>query len=148
MIRAQGGPPLEKEGVVHIRVTWTDVEPQQLEEAIATFEPRVVAPTRSEPGFLGAVLLANKQEGTGATVTHWESEQALRASEERAESTRAQATRGTGLRVRDVERYEVVLQVRKGAPRVGTAIRVNNIRGRRTGFKMASPSSANASSHC
>ena len=112
-----------------VRVTWIEGSPDQLERGVSSFQSQVAEPFREAPGFLGAVLLANKQAGHAAAVTYWESEQALETSEERANSTRAQARDSSGVQVRDVERFEIALQLRKGAPAVGSGVRVNNVRG-------------------
>jgi heme-degrading monooxygenase HmoA len=71
----------------------------------------VILPQAKEmdPGFKGIIALTDRQSGKLLGITFWESEEAMRASEEAANRLReesAEAGRGT---VASVERYEVGL---------------------------------------
>jgi hypothetical protein len=83
---------------------------EQLEEGIRGFE-RGLDPLRELEGVREAYLLVDRASGKAATMTLWESEDALRASEEVADRVRRDAA---GDAVRSVERYEVVRHERFG----------------------------------
>lgn len=53
--------------------------------------------------------LADRQSGKVEVVTLWESEEAMRHSEEEADQLRGDTARATGGAIAGVERYEVVL---------------------------------------
>jgi heme-degrading monooxygenase HmoA len=69
---------------------------------------------RAMTGFEGAYLLIDRESGRAMTVTLWESEDALRQSEERANQLRAQVAQDLGATgAPTVDRYEVVGIVEK-----------------------------------
>ncbi len=68
-----------------------------------------VVPFARENGK-GAILLIDRQSGEGIAITLWEDEQALRASEERANALRADAADQMGAtQAPTVGRYEVAV---------------------------------------
>ncbi len=92
---------------MHARVTRLRVPAYELDEDIALDEEsaRVVAET---PGSLGFYYLVDRTTGNTMAITFWESEEALRASEEMASQRRAARTSPLSATVVSVERYEVV----------------------------------------
>lgn len=66
-------------------------------------------PVRQLDGAKSAYLLLDRRSGKALTITLWESEEALRASEEAANKLRGDAAGSAGGTVQDVERYEVAL---------------------------------------
>ncbi|WP_146220512.1 hypothetical protein [Geodermatophilus normandii] len=58
-------------------------------------------------GCAGVIGMVDRQNGRVLTVTLWESEVALRASEEAASRVRADAAQAGGTVIADVERFEV-----------------------------------------
>jgi heme-degrading monooxygenase HmoA len=85
------------------RVSTYELAGQDLEEAIRGFE-RAVAQLRGMEGASDAYLLVDRGSGRALTVTLWESEEALAASEDAADRLRREAS---GDRVQSVDRYEV-----------------------------------------
>src|SRR5207244_2577614 len=65
------------------RITWSKLaNPQaQTEAARKRFQERILPSMRTQDGFLGAVLLANSATGEGASVTYWQTAEAMAASE-------------------------------------------------------------------
>ena len=59
-------------------------------------------------GWKGVLSLSSADRSTGLTLTFWESEEALRDSEEIANRLRGEAAAAGGDTVTGVERYEVV----------------------------------------
>jgi heme-degrading monooxygenase HmoA len=75
-------------------------------EALAGRPPSEV---ESMAGFKGAYALMNRQTGKVMLITLWESEEAMQASAEQAEQTRARAVEGMGgTGQAQVETYEVL----------------------------------------
>ncbi len=51
------------------------------DEVARVYQERVVPAARAQPGFKGAVLLANRETDRVVSVTFWESQEALEAGE-------------------------------------------------------------------
>ena len=98
------------EGGMYARVSKLEGSPEQVDE-LERIAAEWVAPSLAEmEGFRGILALASRQSGEVQLITLWESEEALRQSEEEADqlrSTTAQAVEGD---VAGVKRYEVVLR--------------------------------------
>jgi heme-degrading monooxygenase HmoA len=58
-------------------------------------------------GFKGVIGLLDRQSGKSLTVTLWESEGAMRASEQEADRLRQESAEAASETVEGVERYEV-----------------------------------------
>ena len=69
----------------------------------------VTAPLQQMDGFAGAYVLVDRAGGRAMTVTLWESEQALRASDEQADRLREDATQRAGGSIESVDGYEVAM---------------------------------------
>jgi heme-degrading monooxygenase HmoA len=94
---------------MHARVSHISGSPDDADAGIANFQDNVM-PFLREEGGKGAMLLIDRTSGKGIAVTLWESEQAMRASEERANELRAQAAGAMGAAEQPaVERYEVAV---------------------------------------
>ncbi len=94
---------------MHARVTSLGGSPDDVESGISSFRENVV-PFTGEQGGKGAILLVDRGSGKAIAITLWEDEQALRASEERANELRAQAADDMGAaQAPSVERYEVAV---------------------------------------
>jgi hypothetical protein len=66
-------------------------------------------------GYQGVLILADRQSGKVVGVALWESEEAMRASEEAAYWFRTYGAEAASERVTSVERYEVVFSEGTGA---------------------------------
>jgi hypothetical protein len=94
---------------MHARVTSLSGSPDDVDGGVASFREKVV-PFTQEQGGKGAILLVDRQTGSAIAITLWEDEQALRASEERADALRAEAAADMGASDQPtVERYEVAV---------------------------------------
>jgi heme-degrading monooxygenase HmoA len=98
---------------MYARVSFYDMGDASRDDAAGAFENTRSAVEQME-GNHGAMLLVSPNGDKAITITLWESEQALRATEEQANRTREQAAGGAGMTIRSVEPYEVVLDF--GAP--------------------------------
>jgi hypothetical protein len=93
---------------MHGRVTTLSGSPTEADAGIDNFRTNVV-PFAREQGK-GAILLLDRQSGKAIAITLWEDEEAMRASEESANSLRAQAADQMGAaRTPTIGRYEVAV---------------------------------------
>jgi heme-degrading monooxygenase HmoA len=111
------------------RVTRATVPPDKLDEGIATFRTTVLPSMATRPGYLGGLLLVDRQSGAARSVTYWEDEAALRASDAMAAEGRATVTQASGAQVGEPESYELVVQERVVTPRANVFVRANDIQG-------------------
>jgi len=94
---------------MHARVTSLSGSPGDVDAGVANFRENVVPFTR-EQGGRGAILLIDRESGSAVAITLWEDEAALSASEERANTLRAQAAEEMGASGQpSVARYEVAV---------------------------------------
>jgi heme-degrading monooxygenase HmoA len=95
---------------MHARVTQITGSPDAADEGIANFRDETLPALRDIDGNKGALLLIDRTSGKGIAVTLWESEEAMRASEESVKSMRAQAAETLGATgTPSVDRYEVAV---------------------------------------
>ena len=107
-----------------LRATRLQASPDKVDAAIQNFETNVVKSLRSAPGNQGAVLLVNRQSGAALGITYWESAKALATSEQVGIKSRTDAAKGVGAQIINVERAELMIMDRAGAPKAGTFVRV------------------------
>ncbi len=94
---------------MHARVSFYDMAGASRDDAVTAFEG-VRAALEEMQGNQGGLLLVNPDGGKAITITLWESEEALRASEEQANQMRQQAAGSAGMTISSVEPYEVALE--------------------------------------
>jgi len=94
---------------MHARVTTISGSPTEADAGIDNFRTNVVPLITQERGK-GAILLVDRQNGEAMSITLWEDEEAMRASEESANSLRAQAADQMGAtQMPTISRYEVAV---------------------------------------
>jgi hypothetical protein len=94
---------------MHARVSALSGSPGDVDAGIESFRQKVVPFAREHQGK-GAILLIDRETGKALAITLWEGEQALRASEQRANALRAEAAEEMGASQQpSVERYEVAV---------------------------------------
>jgi heme-degrading monooxygenase HmoA len=99
----------KEERGMHARVSTLEGPPEQVNE-LGRIASEWVAPSLTQmDGFRGMLALADRQSGKVQLVTLWESEEAMRQSEEEAEQLRADTALAADGEIAGVERYEVVL---------------------------------------
>jgi heme-degrading monooxygenase HmoA len=86
---------------------------EQLGEFARVGEKQILWALQRFDGFEGLLVLANHQNGQILIVTLWESEEAMRRSEEASYWFRAFSAEVAGGEVTSVERYEVVFSERR-----------------------------------
>lgn len=93
---------------MHARVTTISGSPSEADAGVDNFRTNVV-PFAREQGK-GAILLLDRRSGEAIAITLWEDEEAMRASEESANSLRAQAADQMGAaQTPTIARYEVAV---------------------------------------
>ena len=108
---------------MHARVTRLTGTPENLRQTISTFEDSTAA-VRQLPGCAGILLVADTGAGRAITVSYWESEGAMNASEEAVAGARSRISAEHGVEVGRVERYEVSILERSQPLKAGTCVRV------------------------
>ena len=101
---AEGG-----EGARAARVSMLEGSPESLDEGTRYAQDQILPQVRQVSGFKGVVSLVDRERGRTKLITLWESDEALRASEEQASQLRQRAAEGAASRIVGVERYEVAL---------------------------------------
>jgi heme-degrading monooxygenase HmoA len=92
---------------VYARISVLEGPPDRIDEGLRYVRENVLPQIQQQDGFKGMVALADRQTGKTLGVTFWESEEALRASEEAADKLRGDSAEAMGDEIAGVERYEV-----------------------------------------
>ncbi len=92
---------------MHARVTTLEGTPGKRDDAKRHVREHLLPQLRQQDGFKGFILLGDAHSGKVLGVVPWESEEAMRASEEAADRMRGESAHATGARIAGVERYEV-----------------------------------------
>ncbi len=94
---------------MYARVTTVQSPPDRLDDVTQHIRENLLPQLQQQDGFKGFIGLGDRQSGKVLGVVLWESEEALRASDEAASRLRSGAAEATGSSVADVDRYEVTL---------------------------------------
>ena len=86
----------------------------EIDEAIRQVRENMLPKLKQLGGYKGAYLLVDRQNGKSLAVTLWESEEAMSASEEAADSLRSDVADALGTQMVGVERYEVGVAAQEG----------------------------------
>ena len=81
----------------------------QIDEAISQVREGVLPRLEHLDGYIGAYFLVDRENGKSLAVTLWESEEAMRASEDAANNLRSETADALGTQMVGVERYEVAV---------------------------------------
>ena len=92
---------------MHARMGTFQVPPDAVNEMTRLQREVIVPAAREAAGFKGILSLVNRDSGKVISLTLWDSEEALRSSEERAGAFRAEAAFTSQGEVVGVERFEV-----------------------------------------
>jgi heme-degrading monooxygenase HmoA len=92
---------------VHARVSTFEGSPDLIDEMLRQVREQVLPQAKQDEGFKGMIALGDRQSGKTLGITFWESEEAMRASEEAANRLRSESAEAGGQTIAGVERYEV-----------------------------------------
>ena len=90
--------------------------PDRIDEAIRYGQEQILPRLEQMEGFEEAYFLVDRLSGKALSITLWESEEAMRASEEAASQLRSESAEAAGETVESVERYEVVMSPERSRP--------------------------------
>src|SRR5687767_9960741 len=98
---------------MHARLNRIDASSERIDDAARRAEEVLLPLLQGMDGFRGFTALADRSTGAQVAISYWESEEAMRASEEAVRQPRKAAVEAAGGRSDDVvvERYEVLLHV-------------------------------------
>ena len=82
---------------------------EEIEQQIAILRNNIIPTARQMDGYKGVLSIGDRSTGKAISLTFWESEKAMRASEEAADRLRAQAADETQEQIAGVERFEVYI---------------------------------------
>jgi heme-degrading monooxygenase HmoA len=115
-------PPLAAGGRssgMHARVTTLEVPPDRMDDVTRHVQEQVFPRLSQMEGFKGFVALGSRQSGKLQGVAFWESEEALRATDEAVVPVREGAAEASGGTVVSVEEYEVFVNEAPSAGPLG-----------------------------
>ena len=92
------------------RVSTFQGSADQTAEGIRVAREQILPVARLQDGFEGIFILFDRESGRSLSITLWETEEDMHASEEAALRARTESARAAGEVVVGVERYEVALQ--------------------------------------
>src|SRR4028119_746370 len=94
---------------MYVRVNTIEGSPDRMDDATAHMREQSLPQLRQMEGFKGFVALGDRNSGKLLGVAFWESEEALRATEQALSSVRSGAAEAAGGTLTSVERYEVLV---------------------------------------
>jgi heme-degrading monooxygenase HmoA len=100
---------LQRTHAVYARVSTLEGPPELMDEGLRQAREVVLPQGRLMDGFKGMIALGDRHSGKTLGITFWESEEAMRASEEAANRLREESAEAGGDTIVSVERYEVGL---------------------------------------
>ena len=94
---------------MHAQVTTIQGAPGKMDDATGHLQEQTLPQLQKMEGFQGFVALGDRQSGKVLGVAFWESEEALRATEQALSSVRSGAAEAAGGTLASVEQYEVLV---------------------------------------
>jgi quinol monooxygenase YgiN len=90
------------------RVNFLQAERDRIGDVAQAVREIVHPGIREEDGYVGYIVLGDRETGRAIGVTLWESQEAREASETKARQIRPRLEQDTGGTMRAVERYDVL----------------------------------------
>ncbi len=104
---------------MYVRVNTIEGSPDRMDDVTTHIQEQTLPQLRQMEGFKGFVALGDRQSGKMLGVSFWESEEALRATDEAASSVRSGAAETADGIVAGVEEYEVLVNEAPSAGPLG-----------------------------
>jgi heme-degrading monooxygenase HmoA len=104
---------------MYARVTTIQGAPAKMDDAKGHTQEQTLSQLQEMEGFKGFVALGDRNSGKLIGVSFWESEEALRATDEAVSSVRSGAAEAAGGTVASVEQYEVFVNEAPSAGPLG-----------------------------
>jgi len=109
-----------------VRVTGFQQSLDQVATLAASYRENALPTLSQQAGFRGAAVLVDRATGAGHTVSYWDSQESMQASEQVGASLRAQAAQG-GTTVGEVDHLEIVIMERSPSGQAGPFVRTNEL---------------------
>jgi heme-degrading monooxygenase HmoA len=93
---------------MHARMTTLQGSPGEADAALRQIDDEVIPGIKGQDGFTGLLALLDRDGGKMIAITFWESEEAMRASEEAANRLRESTASAADEEIVGVDRFEVV----------------------------------------
>ncbi len=93
---------------MYARVNTIEGSPDRMDDVTTHIQEQTMPQLQKMEGFKGFVALGDRQSGKLLGVAFWESEEALRATEQALSSVRSGAAEAAGGTLVSVEQYEVL----------------------------------------
>ncbi len=113
--------------IVYARSTTVQAHPESIDAGLAHIRDVVMPAIRDIEGFVGLSMLADRETGRCIATTSWESEEALRTSENQVRSVREQAAEVLGGRPQ-VDEWEIAVLHRDHTSPAGACVRATWVR--------------------
>ena len=94
------------------RVAFLEVQPDRIDDVQRVVRDVVDAGLQGADGYIGYLVLGDRDSGRVIGITLWENEETRGASDAKAASLRPEVEQATGGTMRAVEGYEVLYDVR------------------------------------
>jgi heme-degrading monooxygenase HmoA len=91
------------------RVSTYQGPPDQIDDGVRYAQENIVPRVQEIDGFEGVYFLVDRQSGKALSITLWESEETMRASEEEANRLRSSTAEAGSQEVVSVDRYEIAI---------------------------------------
>ncbi len=94
---------------MHARVTTLQADPSRVDEMADNLRKDDIPGFEKLDGFKGMTVITDRNSGKTMALTFWESEEAMRSSEDAVKSARERAASTGGSQEPQVERFEVII---------------------------------------
>jgi heme-degrading monooxygenase HmoA len=110
--------------IVHARTTTMQAQTSSIDDGISYMRDELTPALENIEGYVGMSLLVDRESGRCIITTAWESEDAVRASTDRAKELRSQAAERFGGEVEKIEEWEIGVLHRDHQSHEGACARV------------------------
>ena len=94
---------------MHARVSYIEAQPDRVDAVVRAARDDALPTVRSQDGWKGFTVLVDRSSGRTVGISFWESEEAMRASEDAVEGSRRQAAEAGGGPEPRVHHFEVAI---------------------------------------
>ncbi len=94
---------------MYARVSTLKGSPEQIDEGLRYLSEEILPTGKDDPGFKGLIALGDRQSGKTLSITLWDSEEDMRATEQDANQLRSAWAETSGQEIASIESYEVGL---------------------------------------
>ena len=122
-------PNTNRGWIVHARTTTIQAQTSSIDDGIAYMRDQVMPELENVDGYVGISLLVNRESGRCIIAAAYESEDAMRASADKAKQLRSQAVERFGGEVEKIEEWEIGLLHRDHQSADGACVRATWAKG-------------------